>query len=343
MNKFVCPEQTTYQWKSRLMLSFWNNLHADIMIAFLKRILSGSVKIVQNLTHKLWKILVLSIKTKNNSKIRQSNFHLILSSMNKFFIYTIGIVSIIFPWLSLMFLGAAWAGLRWLSFGDLGIFWWILFIILPLICIGIQCICLRKRILRIPIMINLTLWILFVAWGAITSREVQHQNALFRESLDRYMKGITCDWWCYQDTLESFFEKKGITTIKNLDQSHLESILWSWTHDNWTRSWEKIEIVKVLSKIYYVNKHVGEDDVNRLLPLNISSNWDYIFIWMAYWTKPSEWKNKEDQENLIPNTNKRLVYITPKWLEVIDLGADSYKWDATVVDKLKWSHKFYVR
>lgn len=187
----------------------------------------------------------------------------------------------------------------------------LLFIFWTLIYIHYKCI--RKNILRLPLIVSLTFYLLILFLIIIWAyKEWMH--------IERFV----CDWGCYEETLDSFFEKRSTKIIKNLDQSHLESIIWKWT----SYDWGQVEIKKNWPHYFY-------NDDNYLI---ISSNRDYIAYWpLNYYG--DKIKNQTgmtiNQDHLYRDKRFRL-YITSKWLEFITVAEKDDEY-------FKGRHHQYVR
>ncbi len=178
--------------------------------------------------------------------------------------------------------------------------------------------CIRKNILRLPLIASLTFYLLILFLVIVWA---------YKDWI--YIEKFGCDWGCYEKTLDSFFEKRGAKIIKNLDQSHLESIIWKWTNYDGNQ----IEIKKNWLHYFY-NKYNNSRDY-----LTISSNRDYI----SYWELRSynDFGNKiiyqtgmVITEDMIRTVDGWRLYITSKWLEFINLAGEHW---------YKGSHTQYVR
>ncbi len=269
-----------------------------------------------------------------------------------FFNYILCIISIFVPvWILLLSMLVA-IGLRWSPFTDMTIIWWIIFVVLPLICISIQCIYFKKKILRWLLYISIPVNICIVAlmiWSIIQDIQSSHNHEKMRF------------WSCYAESVKAFTESKGLTVMKDLDTTDVDKIIWLWiNHDGdnvcsdgymgcnlWirTNSWlYQMSIQKIGLKKYIYNKYspyidagnwfgkkndiwliiqnreyvnFGRDDT----VWSISKTWKYI-VFASMNDKGEVSEAEVIDEDIIPNYEYIIrVYITSGWLIPVQVGS----------------------
>ncbi len=250
--------------------------------------------------------------------------------MRKSLVQTIAIISIFLPWCSLYILGMTWAGLRWSLFTDITMSWWMILVILPLICIGVQFIYLVKKVLWLPMLISLSIWIVWLVSSIIVNFSSINPQTAFDESMKDWN---SCAWSCNKESMELFFKERGVNIKRNLNQSDLESIIWTWRNGN-----DHIEIVKIWPNIYFKHAHKGYS----LMPINIAPNWSYLFMWRYSntWINRSKAKKIKEYVKITESDNWFIdrIYITPEWLELLDLS-----FRGNTGSNVDWRYKQYVR
>ncbi len=253
--------------------------------------------------------------------------------MNKFLVYLIGIISIVFPGLSYLFLISVAIGSRWLSLNDMSIIWWIIFIILPITCIIIQCIYFKKRILRKVLYISIPLS-LSISWLVVFWTIQDNHSAYDRDKM-RF-------WWCFAETVKAFSETKNITLIKNIDQSYEDSFVWVWSNfdrDNicknndpdcniWMWNQSQLDRNEIIIKKIGPNKYTYNENYKNnenIYVWSINKNGKYILFWEISIYNLND--VKLITESVLKYQDTIRLYITSEWLiPVFSLyGTDEYR------------------